>query len=136
MRHPWRVVITLGGLLLALNLLLVVGLSTDTEPATGGQPPAVERTIPTAGSIIRQLEDVGVDLRDDLTGVLLIDGVEIPEDQLQRVESLGQLRFRPGEGKDIERFSPGAHAATVLYWPQTASRDEGTSAYTWSFRAA
>ncbi|HEY3240020.1 MAG TPA: hypothetical protein VGL92_10685, partial [Acidimicrobiia bacterium] len=68
------------------------------------------------------------------TGVLLIDGVEIPEDQLRINRPLGQVSFRPGKGKDIPRLEEGLHSATIVYWPQDRSREDAKS-FTWTFRA-
>jgi hypothetical protein len=77
---------------------------------------------------------VGADLKDDHTGVLFVDGVEIPLDQLRITSGLGQVSFRPGPGKEIERLAPGPHSATIEYWRQDLSRDQGRS-FTWQFTA-
>ena len=58
---------------------------------------AVERLVPEDGSpvAVRQAE-VGVDLAPGWTGVLKINGIEIPEDQLRRVEAQNEVYFQPG----------------------------------------
>lgn len=133
--HPWRVVITVGGLLLLANLVVYLLVTTNTNPVgTENLPSAVEQLLPDRGALIRPQEDVGVDLADDYTGVLLVDGVEIPEDQLQRVVPLGQVSFRPGVGKQFERWTPGDHTAVVVYWLQTETREHSSSRYSWRFK--
>lgn len=128
-------VITVGLLLLAANLAVYAIVVSDTNPVgTGDAPRTVERLIPERGSLIRPQEDVGADLADDYTGVLLVDGTEVPEDQLQRVVELGQVSFRPGPGKDFERWSPGTHTATVVYWPQIRQRTSSSPTYSWDFK--
>lgn len=127
------VLMALGGLV-AINLLVVavvVGGEEEGRPL----PPEVESVTPAPNSTIRPQEDVGADLLDDFTGVLVIDGTEIPFDQLTIEPALGQVTFRPGEGKDILRLAPGRHSATVVYWPQIQNRQEAAKSYTWNFIA-
>lgn len=124
----------LGGLL-AVNLVVaaffLVGRGDEGAPPL---PTEIERITPARSAVVRPFEDIGADLADDQTGVLLLDGTELAEDQLKRVEELGQVIFRPGPGQDPEKLSPGFHTATVLYWRQDATRDQARS-YTWSFKA-
>ena len=89
---------------------------------------------PEPGEIIRPEDTVSADLRDDLTGVLVIDGQEVPEDQLDRVIPLGQVSFRPGPDQDLEKFAPGQHNIQVLYWEQAKDRPAHPGSYGWSFR--
>jgi len=61
--------------------------------------------------------------------------VEVPEDQLDRVEGLSQISFRPGPGKEITRFQPGTVDVAVLSWSKTAptGRPAHPDSYAWSF---
>jgi hypothetical protein len=119
---------------MAVNLVVValtlVGRSEQGPPL----PAEIERVVPARNSVIRPQEDVGADLKDDYTGVLFVDSVEIPLDQLRIIPGLGQVSFRPGPGKEIERLTPGPHSATVEYWRQDQSREQGRS-FTWQFTA-
>lgn len=114
-------------------MLLVLGFRISDTGSGITLPPEVERIIPADGSLVSPQAQVGVDLLDDHTGVLAIDGREIPEDQLVRVDSLGQLFFSPGEDRDIEAFEPGRHSITVSYWPKTQTRDAAED-FTWQFQ--
>jgi hypothetical protein len=139
---PRTIVIGLGGLL-AVNLLIFAG-------HTGGQgqdnlgpplPAEIESLVPSPGAVIRPQEDVGADLKDTFTGVLIVDSHRLPEDQIKIVPALGQVSFRPGPDKDIRVLTPGHHSATIIYWPQDkagedAARDAGAlKSYTWQFTA-
>ena len=117
----------------AINLLVaatIIGGSEDGPEL----PSTIESVIPTPGAGILAQDDVGADLLDTYTGVLLIDGVELPEDQLRINLPLGEVGFRPGPGKDITRLEEGLHSATIVYWPQDRSREVAKS-FTWQFRA-
>ena len=110
---------------------------SDTDTRTERiYPTAVETVSPRPGELIRLQDTVTADLRDGLTGVLLIDRQEVPLDQLEIVKPLSQISFRPGPGKDLERFEPGVHTATVLYWVGTQfERPAKVGSYSWQFRA-
>lgn len=130
-RHPWRVVITVGTVLLAVNLLVYAELQSDTSPAASF-PAEVVSVEPAPGTLGTPDQVVGVTLRADLTGALVIDDHEIPADQITRTTA-NNVSFQPGPGKDITSFTPGPHSATVLYWPQTGTR-ASSSSYTFTFR--
>jgi len=119
------------GVAVALGLAVAGVLSTDSGQVT--LPSAVERIVPVAGSLITPQGDVGADLADDLTGLLIIDGDEVPLDQLTRVEPLGQVFFSPGPGQYLRAFEPGTHSVTVVYWERTKTQADASS-FTWQFR--
>ena len=128
------ILLALAGLL-AVNLLivaLVIGGQTETGPPL---PNEIEAITPARGSRILPQEDVGADLQDNYTGVILIDDVELPLDQLKIIPALGQVIFRPGPDKDIKAFAPGYHRATIEYWPQDRTREDASRSYTWQFKA-
>ena len=135
-RHPWRVVVVGAGLLLVLNLAFLLGRSSDTsEPGTERLPSTVESVRPRPGSQADLGIAVTADLRDDLTGVLVIDGQRIPEDQLEYSPPQGIITFRPGPDKDLEEFEAGDHTVQVLYWNQTEDEPDEPDSFGWSFRA-
>ena len=143
--HPGRVltVVLMVGAVITLVIWALVSSQTDTGIARNAPtfPSAVETLIPGPGELAGRQDTISVDLRDDLTGVLIVqppDGpaFEVPEDQLDRVVPLGQLSWRPGEGQELERFAAGNYQVTVLYWPQAKPRPETPSADSWTVRAA
>ena len=65
----------------------------------------------------------------------------IPDDQLVIDTTLNTFGFQPGPDQDIRQFSPGAHAATVEYWPQGKTYEQAKAArllgsYTWNFKVS
>jgi len=142
--HPGRVltVVLTVGLVITLGIWAVS--TSQTETGVGRNistlPSAVQSVTPGPGELARTQDTITVDLRDDLTGVLIIEPVgrtsfEVPEDQTERVVPLGQLSFRTGKGQELEKFDPGTYRVTVLYWPQAKPRPDNPAAYTWEFRA-
>lgn len=126
--------IVVGGLILALNLAVVAVVNSDTNPVgVQNAPRAIQSLTPERGALIQPQDDVGVDLVDTYTGVIKIDGVEIPEDQLTRIVPLGRVSFRPGPGREFARWGPGTHTAVVVYWPQNKTR-KSSGSYAWQFK--
>jgi hypothetical protein len=133
--HPGRVAIVM---LLTLTLGATVLHNTDTSTETSGPklPSTIESINPGLGELTGLVDDVEVDLNDRYTGVLELDGVEIPEDQLDRIEQLGVIAFRPGPGKEFARLKTGENTVVVHYWPRTDPRPDKPLTFSWRFRAA
>jgi hypothetical protein len=135
--HPGRFAIVAGGLTLVAVLFAGAILSADTKDVEGSLPGQVERVSPAPGSIVPPQEQITVDLRDDLTADLEICGptggcLPIPADQVAFIPALGQLTFRPGEGREIESYQPGRNQVRVSYRSQAdPGQDNGT--YIWVF---
>jgi hypothetical protein len=134
--HPGRVAIVITMLAVVIGLVALGLQRSDTDTRSERiYPTAVETVSPRPGELIRPQDTITADLRDGLTGVLLIDGVEVPLDQLEIVKPLSQISFRPGPGKDLEKFQPREYTATVLYWIGTqADRPSKVGSYSWPFR--
>lgn len=98
---------------------------------------AVERLVPADGSpvAVRQSE-VGIDLAPGWTGILRVNGLEIPEDQLRRVEAQNEVYFQPGEGKDIEAFEPGTIIVEAEIWRTASETRDDARTVTWRFGVA
>jgi hypothetical protein len=133
-----RVVIT-ALLLFAVGLLwwaTTQDADQSLEPEGGQIDSAVEQVVPGDGEAALRQSQIGVDLEAGWTGVLAVDGTEIPEDQLRRSEPLNQVFFTPGEGQVIEELDPGAHRASALIWrTESQTRDDGRTV-NWSFRVS
>lgn len=123
------------GLLAVANLgIFVLARSDTSRESTTGLPFDIVSLQPRPGELIRPQDTVSVQLRTNLTGVLVLDGQEIPEDQVDRVPELGEVSFRPGAGKDLRQFPPGLHALEVRYWLQGKARPAHPAAFAWTFR--
>jgi hypothetical protein len=143
-----RIAIVVGGLLIAANLLLFSGLGSGDSSAPP-LPSQIQQLYPNPQEVIRPQETVGADLRDDLQGVLYINRVQVPEDQLSGDQGLGIVTFRPGcvstgptsPGFECayREFDPGTYNLQVEYWPRTESQSEARSkrhlgSYSWSIK--
>jgi len=141
-RHPGRAAVVVVGLLVVLNLGVVLLDKSDTSPGSHGLLPSVVESIsPERGDLASPQDTISVDLRNDLTGVLLIDRFpspthEVPEDQLARVEELGIVSFRPSASSDLKVLPAGEISVTVLYWQRTKARPSRPGTFSWSFRIA
>jgi hypothetical protein len=136
-QHPWRVAIVAVALLAVVNLAIILLATADTSsPDRASLPDVIESITPGQNELTGLVDDVSVDLLDNLTGVLVIDGVEIPEDQLARVPELGVITFRPGPDKELSRFRAGDNTVVVRYWERTRERPASPASFGWTFRAA
>jgi hypothetical protein len=139
-KHPWRIAIVVGALVVVANLGIWGLHQSDTSRGGREFPNAIDTLSPEPGEIIRPQDTVTADLRNDLRGVLILSGPgfseEIPEDQLERVVPLGEVSFRPGPGQDIRQFAPGNWSAVVKFWPQTkgVNPPKHPGSFSWSFR--
>jgi hypothetical protein len=136
-QHPWRIVIVVAGLALVVNLAIVLGMNSDTsDRGKQGVTADVEQIRPAAGSIVNPLDDIEVRLRPGLTGVLVLNGKRLPEDQLVIDNATSTITFRPGPGREVSTLAAGVNDITVLYWKQTEPEPATPDSYGWSFRAA
>jgi hypothetical protein len=137
--HPGRVAVMFVAFLLVLSLGAFLLNSADTTPGAGGRPQlpaAIESISPERGELTGLVDSIVVDLQDNLTGNLVVDGRQIPEDQLERTEQLGIIEFRPGPGKEIPHLLTGENTVVVTYWPRIEDEPASPPSFSWRFRAA
>ena len=119
-----------------LGLIVLAGLwastgESDDVVVTGD---VVDQLVPARGDEVLRQARLGIDLAAGWTGVLVINGVEIPEDQLIRSEPLNQVFYQPGEGQEVEQLDPGQNCVTAVVWQLSQSRDQARD-ITWCFDA-
>ena len=78
-------------------------------------PSTVEAVSPEGGNLDLRQATIAADLAPGYTGYLMIDGVEVPRDDLQIVDALNSVALRPTPESDYAELAPGAHCATVVY---------------------
>ncbi|MBP7929758.1 MAG: DUF350 domain-containing protein [Acidimicrobiia bacterium] len=129
-----------AGVVLGLGLIVAAVMEATEAQDQMTLPEGLERTIPPLGSQIQRTDDVGFVLEPGYMGMLLIDGEVIPDDQLVRVTSLGQVIFRPGPDKEFESFEPGATVVlTAQFWDESLQLEQAKAQsalrnYTWTIR--
>jgi len=128
-----RIIIVSGLLGLVVILFVIAVVSSDTSqtrPNTSG----VESVSPAPGGLHRPSAEISVNLDEGYVGRLYINGVQIPEDQMESDGTLGQYSFYPGPGKSIEAFETGNHNARIVYWRADQPEPLNPEEYTWEFR--
>lgn len=143
-------------LVIAIGLVLIGrGLAVSlTGDDRANLPETIESVepFPEAVQVLSQTR-VFVDLVDGYTGVLVIDGVELPtidiDDLAQQFDAEpGQqidlpattifepgnftLTFVPSDAALVKKFDVGLHRAEVIYWKITEGRQRPHS-YDWTF---
>ncbi|MEL7208691.1 MAG: hypothetical protein AAGK32_10750 [Actinomycetota bacterium] len=93
-----------------------------SEILTSGED--VERLIPSRGAEILAQEAVGIDLAPGFTAVLILNGVEIPEDQLNRRQGVNEILYRASEDDAIVEYQAGENCMVALVWPVEETRAE------------
>lgn len=136
-RYRLFLVLAIGGALAAMFFAYQSTQTGSRDPVTvSGRPDVVERLIPPAGNeVIRQAE-LGIDLAPGYEGLLQVNGVPIPVDELRRVPEQNQVFFTPGEGKAVERLEAGPNCVTAVVWESMVGRSPATDlSFQWCFQA-
>jgi hypothetical protein len=122
-------------LLLAVAFAALVSAFLLTpEPDPPDRPVDVLAVSPEENANEVRQATVFAELGGDVDAALIINNKEIPDDQVDRLQT-GNLRiaFVPGEGKEFERLPGGRTCARVEYWPRGQVRENTSKAYAWCF---
>ena len=135
----YRVVVTVALLAAAALLYAAVHLTNtkDQHPVTvvQGQPDAVEQVIPVNGSTEPRQSEFGIDLAPGYDGTLVVNGIEIPRDELRRIPAQNQLFFTPGKDKIIDELN-GLVTVKAIVWKSSVGRGNGQDQiFQWTFTA-
>ena len=125
-------------IIMTLILAVAVGgfvfvFSAPKQDLLPDRPPAVEAVYPEGGNLDLRQVTIVADLAPGYTGYLLIDGVEVPRDDVQFVDALNTLTLRPQAGSDYASLSPGPHCVTAVYHRIGEPESESDN-YRWCFR--
>jgi len=104
------VIVVIG---LAVAALVVVGEHSDNDLAGDA---AIEQYIPTEGAQLVQQAPIGIDLAPGYDGTLALNGVAIPDDELDTTPALNLVRFTPGPGKVVEQYDQGQNCVLATFW--------------------
>jgi hypothetical protein len=111
---------------------IVFAFSAPTQRTGPVRPAAVELVSPEGGDLDLRQVTIAADLAAGYNGYLEIDGVEVPDDDLQRVTALNQVILKPQPDSPYKELSPGRHCATIVYGRIGSPRDQ-SSTYRWCF---
>ena len=122
--------------LLAVGALALIGIgfSMTEEPDRSEKiyDSAVRQVFPSGGELDLRQSDIGFQLSPDYTGRLVVDGLNIPDDQVRFQIGLNIWLYRPGPETETGALRPGRHTATAIFWPKGSTEADSRS-YSWSF---
>lgn len=143
-----------ASLAIALGIVLVfVGLATSvTGKAAQKLPEEIQSITPVRSATqVQSQEKIEVDLIEGYTGVLIVNGIELPTFSLSDLAPAapGQqialppavifepgnytLTFTPTKGALIEKFATGVNTVKLIYWKITDGRNFAKPSFTWQF---
>jgi hypothetical protein len=82
----------------------------EFDVTVSGQQPSkgiVELLAPTPESSVLSQAQLLIDLTTNYDASFVVNGVTIPDDELQKRPELNQVIFNPGPGKVVEQFPAG-----------------------------
>lgn len=158
-RIDWKLLLASFGIALGIVAVVVGFRVAVTGNEQLGLPDGIESLNPVRGATqVLQQTAVFVDLAEGYTGVLVVDGVELPTISLDAIgiqpvggtsDPGGQvslpaatiyepgnatLTFEPSDDAPISTFETGRHEVTVVYWKIEDGRNTSRS-FRWDFYA-
>ena len=133
-RRPPRLRLAVMTIIAAVAVGGLVYVASESETGRTGpnRPAEVETVTPEGGNLDLRQVTIAADLAPGYTGYLELDGVEVPDDDLQRVPELNQIILKPKPESDYAELGPGSHCATVVYRRIGQPQDQPRS-YRWCF---
>ncbi len=121
-----------GGIGLTIVAIVVLTWAFAPSGIRPDYPDGLERVAPTSGETVLSQGLIEIDLEPNYQLSLIVDGLEIPPDQINEVGGgTGIHLWSPGPGRAFSAWTPGEHEVTVNFFNPTGI---GGGTYTWSFR--
>jgi hypothetical protein len=135
----------------AVAVLAIGGRDADTDGVTTDRDPAIVSQFPMPGATALRQTEIGATLRPGYDGRLVINGVEIPEDQMMgaidpasvtpeelrrfgiRPNNRNTVFFNPGPGKVITELPNGEVSVSVRYFKDRQDQTRGRTV-SWTFQ--
>lgn len=120
--------------LLGLGFFALAGVFGRTSDGSVDAEEGLEAVQPVnrAEAQARQVA-VMADLAPGYVGVLTLNDVSIPEDQLEPDDGNNRIIFRPGDGKVVTELNGRENCASVSYWRVELSPSTAGPPYRWCF---
>lgn len=128
--NRYRLTFTFLGLALAVVAIGAVVLAPAGGPTE--VPEALESYSPTDGATVLRQIDVEIDLPVDYQITLVIDGITIPDAEIDSTPETGLFTWRPDETTVIPEWTVGFHTVWVRWDRTSGLPDPGE--WTWTFR--
>ena len=132
----YRIIVTVA--VAAAAIALITGIRhTKTEDTTpvivNGRPDVVEHLIPAQDAEVLQQSEIGIDLAPGYEGLLVLDGVTIPTEELRIVPEQNQVFFAPGPGRTFAALPSGQNCVTAVVWQSARGRGPTDLSFRWCF---
>jgi hypothetical protein len=122
-------------LALAAWMLITAFITADTSVKVS-YPDGIDSVDPLPKALtVPAQSTVKVDLSFGYDGALVINGREIPIDQINReaVKNTGVFLFTPAEGSEFRLLPGPLVTAKVIFWPVTSTRAKDGQEFEWTF---
>ena len=120
--------------LIGLALLLLVSGVNDNRTPASSLPAGLESVTPAnSATNVPSQSTIVADLTFGNTGVLVVNGREIPLDQLDYERATGTLSFTPGKNREFVKLPGSDVRVVVIFWPEQGTREANAHEYPWTF---
>jgi hypothetical protein len=126
----YRIVFTLLGL--GLGLVVVFFVLFAPDGGTVDRPPVIERLAPGEDATVLRQTALEIDMAAGYRIEVYVDGIRIPDPELDVVEPTASYVWIPGPTKTFAEWTPGVHTVRITWERTTGLADVGE--YRWSFR--
>jgi hypothetical protein len=134
LRFKLLALVMAAGAVVALTLAYMgMGDDGDAIVQSGGTADVVEELMPARGSQVVAQSTVGIDLTEGWEGTLLIDGQEIPPDEMANDTGLNRVEFTPGDGKVLSALPSGPVCVQAVVWETRTGRTDSSRTVGWCF---
>lgn len=121
-------------ILLGLGFFALAGVFGETSDGSVKAEEGLEAVQPVnrAEAQARQIAIVA-DLAPGYLGVLTVNDITIPDNQLEQDDGNNRLIFRPGAGKAVTALNGRENCASVSYWRVELGSSTAGPPYRWCF---
>ena len=129
-----RIVISLLLAIAVVGIVFAFQLAQEPEDVVVQRDSRVVNIFPRQGDTVLRQDTVFAEVVFPYTGVLTLDGVEIAEPQLKRIQvgSATRLSYTPGPDTITGFLHAGRHNAEVVFWRPEDGREKASS-FRWTF---
>lgn len=127
-----RIVISVLLVAAVAGVVLSFSLFKEDTSTPTVRDTAISSFEPPVGAHVLRQALIAYELDPIYTGVLFVDGVEIPPEELEPTALTNQIGYAPTKDKITGVLKSGKHTATAEFWPRDRTRAESRS-FSWSF---
>ncbi|MXW42280.1 MAG: hypothetical protein F4138_04890 [Acidimicrobiia bacterium] len=131
-----RAILGLAALAGATAVILAVLLTdTDSSDITVTGNASIDALIPPRNAEVLSQDNVGIDLVQGYEVRLVLNGIELPRNQIRHSPDINRYTFRPDQGKAVESLRAEQNCIQATYWHQAMGPSDSTN-ITWCFTAS